>query len=51
MLSQRATLGSFTPSAESNLDLPYDLDDPQITALIEFFQILVQRFRNNIAVD
>jgi hypothetical protein len=38
--SQRATLGSFTPSAESDLDLPYDLNDSQITALIEFFQIL-----------
>ena len=40
ILSQRAALGSFTLSAESDLDLSYDLNDSQITALIEFFQIL-----------
>src|ERR1019366_4084677 len=38
--SRRAALGSFTPSTESDLVLPYDLNDSQITALIEFFQIL-----------
>src|ERR1035438_6268048 len=38
--AQGEALGSFTPSAESDLVLPYELDDSQITALIEFFQIL-----------
>jgi hypothetical protein len=40
ILSQRAALCSFTPSVESDAVLPYALDDSQITALIEFFQIL-----------
>ena len=38
--SRRAAPGSFTPMAESDSALSYTPDDPQITALIQFFETL-----------
>jgi len=37
---QREALASFIPSGESDLALPDTLDDSDIQALIQFFQIL-----------
>ncbi len=38
--SRRAAPGSFTPSAQSDSDLPHALEDSDIKALIQFFQTL-----------